>query len=120
VCRKSPTTHFLPSAIFFARPIVSPKPPTTSPVRVIAGIADDRQTIRIFISNPSNEAQALRFDLIGLPSDGPMEYRERLIDSQSDFVPVGGSVKIRDSTLEQNIGPHSVILLTISPQQNPG
>lgn len=94
--------------------------PTTSPVRVIAGIADDRQTIRIFISNPSNEAQALRFDLIGLPSDGPMEYRERLIDSQSDFVPVGGSVKIRDSTLEQNIGPHSVILLTISPQQNPG
>jgi hypothetical protein len=52
-----------------------------SPIRTLAGISADGRTIRILLSNPSDQAHALRLRLTNLPWSGAAEYQEQWLTS---------------------------------------
>jgi len=56
-----------------------------SPIRTLAGISADGRTIRILLSNPSDQAHVLRLRLANLPRSGAAEYQEQIVDERSNL-----------------------------------
>ena len=63
-----------------------------SPIRTLAGISADGRTIRILLSNPSDQAHVLRLTLASLPWSGAAEYQEQVVDEQSNLEARGAPV----------------------------
>jgi xylan 1,4-beta-xylosidase len=84
-----------------------------SNLRAIAGISEDRRTVRVLISNPSAEAKSVRLVLSGLPWKGSAQLSERVVDGKANFSLEGAPRKINESTIEEKMGPNSVLLVTI-------
>src|SRR6478672_3966509 len=51
-----------------------------SPIRTLADISADGRTIRILLSNPSDQAHVLRLTRASLPWSGATEYQEQIVD----------------------------------------
>jgi hypothetical protein len=84
-----------------------------SPIRTLAGISDDGKTIRILLSNPSDQAHVLRLRLANLPWSGAAEYQEQVVDERSNLQARGAPVTRAGSTFSEVMARESVVLLTI-------
>jgi hypothetical protein len=84
-----------------------------SPIRTLAGISADGRTIRILLSNPSDQTHVLRLRLANLPWSGAAEYHEQVVDERSNLEARGAPVTRADSTFSEAMARESVVLLTI-------
>ena len=84
-----------------------------SPIRTLAGISADGRTIRILLSNPSDQAHVLRLRLANLPWSGAAEYQEQIVDERSNLEARSAPVTRAGSTFSEVMTRRSVVLLTI-------
>jgi xylan 1,4-beta-xylosidase len=89
--------------------------PSDGAVKVLAGMSEDKQTVRILMSNPSAASQTLQIKLKDLPWKGPSQYEQQVVNDRYDLQPVGGSQTSSTPLLEQDVAGQSVVLLTIRP-----
>jgi hypothetical protein len=84
-----------------------------SPILALAGISDDGKTIRILLSNPSDQAHVLRLRLANLTWSGAAEYQEQVFDERSNLEARSAPVTRAGSTFSEVMGRESALLLTI-------
>jgi xylan 1,4-beta-xylosidase len=84
-----------------------------SPIRTLAGISADGRTIRILLSNPSDQAHALRLMFTNLPWSGAAEYKEQVIDERSNLEARSAPVTRAGSDFSEVMAGESVVLLTV-------
>jgi hypothetical protein len=84
-----------------------------SPIRTLAGISTDGRTIRILLSNPSDQPHVLRLRLANLPWSRAPEYQEQVVDERSNLEARGAPVTRARPTFSELMTRRSVVLLTI-------
>jgi len=82
-------------------------------VKVLAGISDDKQTVRILMTNPTKNAQSVQITLANLPWKGPSRYEQQVVDDRYDLQSVSGAHTSSSTVLKQDVAGQSVVLLTI-------
>jgi xylan 1,4-beta-xylosidase len=84
-------------------------------VKVLAGMSEDKRTVRILMTNPSKISQTVQIKLQGLPWKGPSNYEQQLVSDRYDLQSVEGTKTSSSSTFKQDVAGQSVVLLTIRP-----
>ena len=77
----------------------------------LAGLSNDRETLRVLISNLSSEKHSVRIELHGLPWKGPVEYQKQVVSNRYDLETVP-SAKAIASSLTETLDRQSLSLLT--------
>ena len=85
--------------------------PSDSAVTALAGLSNDRETLRVLISNLSSEKHSVRIELHGLPWKGPVEYQKQVVSNRYDLETVP-SAKAIASSLTETLDRQSLSLLT--------
>jgi hypothetical protein len=86
-----------------------------APVKVLAGISEDKRMVRILMSNPSKSSVTVQINLEGLPWKGPSQYEQQVVNDQYHLQTIAGSKR-----LKQRVTPRSVVLLTVRPDSGAG
>jgi hypothetical protein len=84
-------------------------------VRVLAGVSDDKRTVRVLLSNPSKQAGTVQIKLKNLPWKGSSQYEQQVVDGRYDLQPVGAPKTITSPSLTEELASQSVVLLIIKP-----
>ena len=84
-------------------------------VRVLAGVSDDKRTVRVLLSNPSKQAGTVQIKLKNLPWKGSSQYEQQVVDARYDLEPVGAPKTITSPSLTEELASQSVVLLIIKP-----
>jgi xylan 1,4-beta-xylosidase len=84
-------------------------------VKVLAGISDDKRTVRVLMSNPSKESRTVQIQLDNLPWKGTSQYEQQVVDERNDLKAVGGAKTISSPSLTEKLAAQSVILLVVKP-----
>jgi xylan 1,4-beta-xylosidase len=82
-------------------------------VKALAGISEDKQTVRILMTNPTKNAQSVQITLANLPWKGPSRYEQQVVNDRYDLQSVGGAHTSSSTVLKQEVAGQSVVLLTI-------
>ena len=84
-------------------------------VTALAGISQDRRTVRVLISNRSKTSRKLELKLEGLPWKESTRYQEEVVNDRYDLKAVGAGAVPSSSRLAEQVDGESVVLLTIQP-----
>ena len=87
------------------------------PIYAIAGLSADGESIRVLISNPSNESHHVRFNIVNLPWQGPGVRQRQIVNEQFNFELLGPPSRLTNSSFEEAVPSHSVVLLTLHSQR---
>jgi xylan 1,4-beta-xylosidase len=82
-------------------------------VKVLAGVSDDKQTIRILMANPTKNTQSVQITLANLPWKGASRYEQQVVNDRYDLQSVDGAHTSSSTVLKQEVAGQSVVLLTI-------
>ena len=91
--------------------------PSSSLIKVLAGISGDGQTVRILLSNTSANSQTVKFGVNGIPWSGPTEYLTQTVSDKLNLESTGGPTKRESPSLSEEVSAHSVVLLTLRPSR---
>jgi hypothetical protein len=84
-------------------------------VKVLAGISEDKRTVRILMTNPSKSSQTVQIKFQDLPWNGSSTYEQQVVSDRYDLQSVGGSKTSSSPEFKQDVAGQSVVLLTIRP-----
>jgi xylan 1,4-beta-xylosidase len=84
-------------------------------VKALAGISEDKRTVRILMTNPSTSPQTVQIKLQDLPWRGASIYEQQLVNDRKDLQSVGGPKTSSSPMFKQDVEGQSVVLLTIRP-----
>jgi hypothetical protein len=82
-------------------------------VKVLAGVSDDKKTIRILMTNPTKNTQSVKITLANLPWSGASRYEQQVVNERYDLQSVDGAHTSSSKVLKQEVAGQSVVLLTI-------
>jgi xylan 1,4-beta-xylosidase len=92
--------------------------PTSRDLSAIAGMSDDRTTLRVLLSSLGGSKTALDLQLRNLPWKGGSRYEKQVIDPAHDLETVeSGNLQGYSATLKEELDGPSVCLLTIRATQ---